>query len=75
MTVINIDKFRYYLTRWMINRYIAFVEVKNSDFQDILKSINGLINDYLIRLRNTIRNQVENDFIEVKRLVRDEVIA
>ena len=56
MTVVNVEEFRYRLTRWMINRYIAFSEVKNSEFQDILKSVNGSINDYLVRSENTIRN-------------------
>ena len=54
--VINVDKFRYCLTRWMINRHVLFSEVENSDFQDMLKSINGLINKYLVWLGNTIRN-------------------
>ena len=39
MTVINIDKFCYRLTRWIVNRHIAFIEVENFDFQNILKSI------------------------------------
>ena len=74
-TVINVDEFRYRLTRWMVNRHVPFVEVENSDFQDMLKSVNGSINDYLVRSGNTIRSWVEDDFIEAKRLVRDEVIA
>ena len=74
-TVVNVDEFRYRLTRWMVNRHVAFIEVENSDFQDMLKSVNSSINDYLVRSGNTIRNWVEDDFIEVKRLVRDEVIA
>ena len=40
----------------MVNYHVTFIKVKNSDFQNILKSINSLINDYLIRLENTIRN-------------------
>jgi hypothetical protein len=75
MTIINVNEFRYRLTRWMINRHIAFSEVENSDFQDMLKSINGSINDYLVRSGNTIRNWVEDDFLEAKRLVQDEVLA
>ena len=55
-TVVNVDEFRYCLTRWMVNRHVAFIEVENSDFQDILKSVNGSINDYLVRSGNTIRN-------------------
>ena len=55
-TVINVDEFRYRLTRWMVNRHVAFIEVENSDFQDMLKSINGSINNYLVRSGNTIRN-------------------
>ena len=74
-TIVNVDEFRYRLTRWMVNRHVAFVEVENSDFQDMLKSVNSSINDYLVRSGNTIRNWVEDDFIEAKRLIREEVIA
>ena len=31
-TVINIDKFHYRLTCWIVNCHIAFVEVENSNF-------------------------------------------
>ena len=74
-TVVNVDEFRYRLTRWMINRHVLFSEVENSNFQDILKSVNGLINEYLVQSRNTIRNWIENDFIEAKRLIQNEVLA
>ena len=74
-TVVNVDEFRYRLTRWMINRHVPFSEVENSDFQDMLKSVNGSINEYLVRSGNTIRNWMEDDFIEAKRLIRDEVLA
>ena len=40
----------------MVNCHVAFVEVKNSNFQDILKSVNSLINNYLVYLGNMIRN-------------------
>ena len=73
--VINIDKFRYRLTRQIVNCYVAFVKVKNSNFQNILKSINSLINNYLVRLENTIHNQIENNFIKTKRLIQNKVIA
>ena len=74
-TVVNVNEFSYRLTRWIVNRHIAFSEVENSDFQEMLESVNSSINDYLVRSGNTIRNWVEDDFIEAKRLIRDEVLA
>ena len=58
-----------------MNCHISFVEVEDSDFQEMLKSLNGLVNDYLVKSGDTIRNWVEDDFIEAKRLIRDEVLA
>ena len=75
LTVINVNEFRYRVTRWIFNRHVAFSEVENEDFQDMLRSVNPSINDYLVRSGNTIRNWVEDDFIEAKRLIRDEVLA
>ena len=75
MTVINVNEFRYRLTRWIVNRHVAFSEVENEDFQDMLRSVHPSINDYLVRSGNTIRNWVEDDFIEAKRLIQDEVLA
>ena len=31
-TVINVDEFCYRLTYWMVNRHVAFIEVKNFNF-------------------------------------------
>ena len=31
-TIVNVDEFRYRLTRWMVNRHVAFSEVENSNF-------------------------------------------
>ena len=41
----------------------------------MLRSVYPSINDYLVRSGNTIRNWVEDNFIEVKRLIWDEVLA
>jgi hypothetical protein len=73
--LVNIDTFRYYLTRWIVNRHIPFSAVEDPDFQEMLKSLNGSVNDYLVKSGNTVRNWIEDDLIEAKRLIRDEVLA
>jgi hypothetical protein len=75
MTVINVDTFRYYLTRWIVNRHIPFIAVEDEDFRAMLKSLNGSVNDYLVKTGNSIRSWIEDDFLEAKRLIREEVLA
>jgi hypothetical protein len=75
MTVVNVDEFRYRLTRWIVNCHIPFNKVEHPDFQALFKSVNSSITSYLIRSGNTIRSWAEDDFLEAKRLVRDEVLA
>lgn len=74
MTVLNVDTFRYRLTRWMVNRHISFVKVEDDDFRELMKCLNPSIKDYLVKTGNSIRDWVEEDFIESKRLIR-EVLA
>ena len=74
MTVTSVETFRYRLTRWMVNRHISFVEVEDEDFRELLKSLKPSVKDYLVKTGNSIRDWVEEDFIESKRLVR-EVLA
>ena len=74
MIVTNVETFRYRLTRWIVNRHISFVEVEDDDFRDLLKCLNPSVKDYLVKTGNSIRDWVEEDFIESKRLVR-EVLA
>ena len=75
MTVVNVDESRYRLTLWTVNRHIPFSEGKNSEFQDMLSSVNSSIDDYPFRSGNAIRSWVEDDFIEGKRLIQGEVLA
>ena len=75
VSTVNVDTFRYCLTRWIVNRHIPFTEVEGSDFQALLKSLNGSVTDYLVKSGDTIRNWVEDDFIEAKKLIQEEVIA
>ena len=56
ISTVNVDTFRYYLTRWMVNRHIAFIEVEDTDFQEMLKSLNSSISKYLVKTGDTIRN-------------------
>ena len=58
----------------MVNRHISFVEVEDDDFRDLLKCLNPSVKDYLVKTGNSIRDWVEGDFIESKRLVREVLV-
>ena len=66
MTVTSVETFRYNLTRWMVNRHIPFVEVEDEDFRALLKCLNGAIDGYLVKTGNSVRDWVEDDFMEAK---------
>ena len=56
MTVTSVETFRYNLTRWMVNRHIPFMEVKDEDFRALLKCLNGAIDGYLVKTSNLVRD-------------------
>jgi hypothetical protein len=68
---INIDSFRYYLTRWIVKHHIPFSVVEDTNFQIMLKLLNGSVQDYLIKSRDTVRDWVKDEFIEAKRMVQE----
>lgn len=69
ITVTSVETFRYNLTRWMVNRHVSFMEVEDEDFRALLKCLNGAIDSYLVKTGNSIRDWVEDDFLEAKGLV------
>ena len=69
MTITSVEAFRYNLTRWMVNRHIPFVEVEDEDFRALLKCLNSAVDGYLVKTGNSIRDWVEDDFLEAKGLV------
>ena len=56
---VNIDTFRYHLVRWIVERHIPFTVVEDTNFQAMMKSLNGGMKDYLIQSGDTIRNWCE----------------
>ena len=38
----------------MMNYYISFIEVKDKDFYDLMKYLNPLVKDYLMKIENLI---------------------
>lgn len=71
---VNIDTFRYYLTRWIVERHIPFTVVEDTAFRAMLSSLNLTVQDYLIK-SDSIRDWVEGEFREAKKLVREDVIT
>ena len=75
MTVVNIDTFRYYLTRLGCDSSHLFREVEDSDFQEMLEVIEQIRQRLSCTLVAHIRHWTENDFIEAKKLIHEEVIV
>ena len=40
----------------MVNYHISFVEVEDEDFHDLVKCLNPLVKDYLVKIGNSIRD-------------------
>jgi hypothetical protein len=40
----------------MVNRHVSFVKVKDKDFRALLKSLNSLVDNYLVKIGNSIRD-------------------
>ena len=72
---VNIDTFRYYLVRWLLERHIPFTVVKNTNFQAMLKSLNDFIQGNLVKTGDTVRSWVKDKFMEAKPLVQVEVLG
>src|ERR1700754_3758144 len=56
---VNLDHFRYYLVRWVVEKHIPFGVIEDDNFQLILKSINGTLKDHITRSGDTVRDWVE----------------
>jgi hypothetical protein len=72
---VNIDTFRYYLVRWIVKSHLPFDVVEDTSFQAMLELLNVSMKDYLVLTGDTIQNWVEDDFINAKEVVREEVLA
>jgi hypothetical protein len=46
-TTINVNKFRYHLLRWIVNKQTPFDEVEDEDFKEMLLSLSPTIDRYL----------------------------
>jgi hypothetical protein len=53
---VNMDTFRYYLTRWIVERHLPFTVVEDDNFQHMLGTLNTTIKDHLVKSRTSIRN-------------------
>ena len=46
---VNIDTFRYHLTRWIVECHLPFTVVENDSFQAVLKTLNGSVQAVLAK--------------------------
>jgi hypothetical protein len=61
-TTINVDKFRYHLLRWIVNKQVPFEEVEDEDFREMLLSLSPTVDRYLMQSAQTIRNWAQAEY-------------
>lgn len=75
LQVINIDDFRFHLTRWIVERHIPFTVVEDENFQAMLSSLNSTVKDRLVKSGDSIRNWMEDEFVDAKIVIQNEVLG
>ena len=45
------------------------MEIEDEDFRALLKCLNRAIDGYLVKIENSIRDWIEDDFLEAKGLI------
>jgi hypothetical protein len=58
----------------MVNRHIAFIEVEDEDFRDMLLSLNQQVKPYLVQTGDTVRTWAEDEFIRATTQIK-QVLA
>lgn len=69
-TTVNIDKFRYHLLRWIVNKQVPFDEVEDEDFRKMLLSLSPTVDRYLVQSSQTIRNWAEAEYLTARLQVK-----
>jgi hypothetical protein len=72
---VNIDDFRFHLVRWIVERHIPFTVIEDTNFQAMLPSLNATAHSHLAICGDTVRDWVEDEFIEAKEVIRNKVLA
>ena len=72
---VNVDNFRFHMLRWIVECHIPFSIVEDQNFQLMMKSVNSTVQDYLVKSGDTIRNWMEDEFMEARLIVRNDVLA
>jgi hypothetical protein len=70
---VDVEAFRYHLLRWMVKRQLAFIKVEDEDFQKMLLCLSQTIEPYLVQCGDTIRNWVEEEYIQAKQQVKQRL--
>lgn len=74
--IFNVDftAFKLLLIQWLVYCHVAFQQIENRFFQDLIKMLNHRLAD-LIPSRNTIRGWVMEEFLRRKKLLREDLQA
>jgi hypothetical protein len=67
---VDVEAFRYHLLRWIVNRQVAFIEIEDEDFRQMLLCLSQTIEPYLVQCGDTLRNWLDEEYILAKRQVK-----
>ena len=67
---VDVEAFRYHLLRWIVTRQVAFIEVEDEDFRQMLLCLSQTIEPYLVQCGDTLRNWLDEEYILAKRQVK-----
>lgn len=69
----SVDKFKELLIRWIVYCHIAFFQLENPYFRELLFFLNPALLNHLPKAARTIRSWVLNAFISKKQQLRDDL--
>ena len=69
----SIEKFRELLVRWIVYCHIAFFQLENPYFRELLSFLNPALLNHLPKAAKTIRSWVMNTFISKKQQLREDL--
>jgi hypothetical protein len=75
VTRIDVERFRYLLIRWIVQRQVPFSAVEHSQFRDILIFLQPSIKPYLVNSYNSIKAWVEQAYDDARNKLKSCIIA
>jgi hypothetical protein len=70
----QIDRFKRLLIRWVVYCHIAFIQLENRYFRELLHYFNGRLSSFLPSAAKTVRKWLLEEYQELKQVLKDDVL-